>query len=187
MIDLTGLMTRRTTFSLLGLAGPAFAGSPAGVGARARRFTETRAVTIEWLVYSNAAGNELARIRPFAMLDFSDRPEVEPAAGERAFGVSITIRNTGDAPLVVPPSAFALWEPMGGSSGRRTSLPSRALITTFRGCVSSCTLRIPSRYAASALAGSPSASQTMPILRDSSSLRSRSASSSSPTSTGWRR
>ncbi len=105
-------VTRRATFGMvmaLGLGGAVATSDRAAAHGRTRRRWDTRAVGFARLIYTDAAGIELAQMHPYAMQDLSNRPEVVVLAGSRSLGVSLTIWNTGNADFFAPPAAFALW------------------------------------------------------------------------------
>jgi hypothetical protein len=106
------VLTRRSTVGFLlalGLGGAGVGDERAWAKVKTSHVLETRAVGFEWMIYTDAAGNELAQMRPYAMQDISHEPNVETPEGTRSLGMSVKIWNTGDAELTVPPSAFALW------------------------------------------------------------------------------
>lgn len=105
-------VSRRSALRLvsgIGLGGFIFMDQASQTGGWADHAGDMRAIEIEWLRYTDAAGAELGQIRPTSMLDITNHNSLATPDGQRDLWLNLRIRNTGAADLVAGPTAFALW------------------------------------------------------------------------------
>jgi hypothetical protein len=104
--------SRRAAFGLLpALAVPetmSLRGRTCGTKREVRAW-DIRAIKIKPVYYTDAAGRELATIRPFSLENISLQAGIDTPPNQRDFVLWLRIVNTSGGALSVPPEAFALW------------------------------------------------------------------------------